>query len=220
MPVFQGRYRGILCDKQAYLLALIRYIHLNPVRAGLVEKAHEWRWSRLPTYLGQSQNEWLYQKDVLELFGSRPQPRLLEFLSRAPDLTPEQVYPAEALSIRGSREYVREATQQREPRRVRRRAYVGCMLPLARLGEILSRSAGVTLNGLCRSHKGPRAQTELRERFAQVATRIMFYKEAEVARFLQITPAAVTIANRRYDAKLQRHPTLADELMELLMENI
>jgi REP element-mobilizing transposase RayT len=34
--VFQGRYRAIVCDSEAYLLTLVRYIHLNPVRAGLV----------------------------------------------------------------------------------------------------------------------------------------------------------------------------------------
>jgi len=30
--LFQGRYRGILCDRDVYLLGLVRYIHLNPVR--------------------------------------------------------------------------------------------------------------------------------------------------------------------------------------------
>src|SRR4030043_2258655 len=34
--LFQGRYKAILCDKDAYLLTLIKYIHLNPVRAGMV----------------------------------------------------------------------------------------------------------------------------------------------------------------------------------------
>jgi putative transposase len=34
--VFEGRYKAILCQKDQYLLQLIRYIHLNPVRAGMV----------------------------------------------------------------------------------------------------------------------------------------------------------------------------------------
>jgi REP element-mobilizing transposase RayT len=45
--VFQGRFRGILFDKQKYLLSLIRYLHLNPVRAGLVDKPQDWSWSSL-----------------------------------------------------------------------------------------------------------------------------------------------------------------------------
>ena len=36
--LFQGRYKAILCDKDAYLLELVRYIHLNPVRAKVVKK--------------------------------------------------------------------------------------------------------------------------------------------------------------------------------------
>lgn len=40
--VFQGRYKVILCERARYLLALVRYIHLNPVRAGLVERPRDW----------------------------------------------------------------------------------------------------------------------------------------------------------------------------------
>ena len=36
--LFQGRYKAIICDKDKYLLALPRYIHLNPVRAGLAKR--------------------------------------------------------------------------------------------------------------------------------------------------------------------------------------
>jgi putative transposase len=39
--VFQGRYRAILCQKESYLLELVRYIHLNPVRAHLVESPQQ-----------------------------------------------------------------------------------------------------------------------------------------------------------------------------------
>lgn len=35
--LFQGRYKALLCDKDGYLLAIIRYIHLNPVRARIVK---------------------------------------------------------------------------------------------------------------------------------------------------------------------------------------
>jgi REP element-mobilizing transposase RayT len=36
--LFQGRYKAIVCDKDAYLLELVRYIHLNPVRAKIVKR--------------------------------------------------------------------------------------------------------------------------------------------------------------------------------------
>jgi putative transposase len=43
--VFQGRYRTVLVDKDGYLLELVRYILLNPVRSGLCRAAHDWPWS-------------------------------------------------------------------------------------------------------------------------------------------------------------------------------
>ncbi len=43
--LFQGRYKAILCDKEAYLFSLIKYIHLNPVRARIAKSAEEYRWS-------------------------------------------------------------------------------------------------------------------------------------------------------------------------------
>ena len=43
--VFQGRFKGILVEKETYLLALARYIVLNPVRARMVRHAKDWPWS-------------------------------------------------------------------------------------------------------------------------------------------------------------------------------
>lgn len=43
--IFQGRYKSILVDKENYLLELCRYVVLNPVRATMVEKPEEWKWS-------------------------------------------------------------------------------------------------------------------------------------------------------------------------------
>lgn len=48
---FQGRYKAILCQGDAYLLELVRYLHLNPVRAGLTPRAERYAWSSHPLYL-------------------------------------------------------------------------------------------------------------------------------------------------------------------------
>ncbi|MEZ5585371.1 MAG: transposase [Candidatus Competibacteraceae bacterium] len=57
--LFQGRYRAILIDQENYLLDLVRYIHLNPVRAGLVEEPADYCWSGHRAYLGQEILPWL-----------------------------------------------------------------------------------------------------------------------------------------------------------------
>jgi REP-associated tyrosine transposase len=50
--LFQGRYKGILVQKEAYLLELARYIVLNPIRAGMVRKVEKWPWSSYPATVG------------------------------------------------------------------------------------------------------------------------------------------------------------------------
>lgn len=49
--LFQGRYKAILCDRDRYQLSLVKYIHLNPVRAGIIEAPEEYRWSSHQYYL-------------------------------------------------------------------------------------------------------------------------------------------------------------------------
>lgn len=49
--LFQGRYKSYLCDKDSYLLGLVRYIHKNPVRAGLVKTPDEYPWSSQGEYV-------------------------------------------------------------------------------------------------------------------------------------------------------------------------
>ncbi len=43
--LFQARYKAFLCHNDAYLIALVRYIHMNPVRAGLAANPGDWPWS-------------------------------------------------------------------------------------------------------------------------------------------------------------------------------
>ena len=53
--VFQGRFKGILVEKDSYLLELARYIVRNPVRAGMVRSAKDWAWSSYRATAGQCQ---------------------------------------------------------------------------------------------------------------------------------------------------------------------
>lgn len=81
--LFQGRYRAILCDKDVYLLELVRYIHLNPVRAKVVRDPERYIWTSHLSYLGKG-NEGLVNTDwVLGQFGknkSQSRERYREFL--------------------------------------------------------------------------------------------------------------------------------------------
>ena len=69
--LFQGRYKAILVDADAYLLALVRYVHLNPVRAHLCDKPEAWRWSGHRAYLGRADAPWLTTELVLSMLAPR-----------------------------------------------------------------------------------------------------------------------------------------------------
>jgi REP element-mobilizing transposase RayT len=66
--LFQGRYKAVLVDADAYLLELVAYIHLNPVRAGMVTTPADYPWSSHRAYLGQEVLPWLAADKVLSLF--------------------------------------------------------------------------------------------------------------------------------------------------------
>lgn len=69
--LFQGRYKGILVEKETYLLELARYVVLNPVRAGMVSDAGEWQWSSFGAMTGDTRpSEWLETDWLLGQFAA------------------------------------------------------------------------------------------------------------------------------------------------------
>lgn len=70
--LFQGRFKGHLIEEQGYFLEVSRYIHLNPVRAKLVEVPQSWRWSSCPGYVDVRRRlDWVCYERVLGEFGHR-----------------------------------------------------------------------------------------------------------------------------------------------------
>jgi len=65
--LFQGRYKALLLDADAYLLELVRYVHLNPVRAGMVTFPDQHPWSGHRAYLGMEAIPWLTTDWILSL---------------------------------------------------------------------------------------------------------------------------------------------------------
>jgi putative transposase len=67
--LFQGRYKAFLIDKERYLVSVSRYIHLNPVRAGMVSKPERYKWSSYLDYIRKRQkNGWLTRDWILRKY--------------------------------------------------------------------------------------------------------------------------------------------------------
>jgi len=70
--LFQGRYKSILVQADEYAKELSRYIHLNPVRAGMVETPEEYQWSSYMYYAVKKEKpEWLFTDFILGYFGEK-----------------------------------------------------------------------------------------------------------------------------------------------------
>jgi putative transposase len=108
--VFQGRHKAILCEADKYLGELVRYIHLNPVRAKMVRKADRYPWSSQRDYLGIEHSELVDVDPVLRLFAARKQKareNFAAFVAAGARLGhQEEFYAAEEGCILGSEEFV------------------------------------------------------------------------------------------------------------------
>jgi REP element-mobilizing transposase RayT len=74
--LFQNRYKSILCEEETYLQELVRYIHLNPLRAKAVENLcalREYRFCGHGVLLGRFERSWLDERYVLKTFAEDPE---------------------------------------------------------------------------------------------------------------------------------------------------
>jgi putative transposase len=72
--LFQNRYKSIICEEENYLLELVRYIHLNPLRAGLAHTLDEldaYPYSGHSVIMGREGHKWQDREYVLKLFGTK-----------------------------------------------------------------------------------------------------------------------------------------------------
>ncbi|MGH8103556.1 MAG: REP-associated tyrosine transposase [bacterium] len=67
--LFRGRYKSLLVERETYLLAVSRYIHLNPVRAGLAKEPEDYLWCSYRAYMGLEDMPWLTKSEGLSNFG-------------------------------------------------------------------------------------------------------------------------------------------------------
>jgi len=91
-PLFRGRYKSILVDADSYLLELVRYIHRNPVEAGMVDELYKYPWSSHKGYLSASGKlNWLDKGFVLSLFAKERKESIKRYKKFVSVGTPEQI---------------------------------------------------------------------------------------------------------------------------------
>ena len=132
--VFQGRFKGILVERDSYLMELARYVVLNPVRAGMVKQVRQWKWSSYHAMIGKVPcPQWLHTDWVLGQFGAskaRQIARYIEFVQegvRGPDVWAQlrgQVFLGSDAFVQAMQDELEAAAKhtQKEIPRLQRRA--------------------------------------------------------------------------------------------------
>jgi putative transposase len=110
--VFQGRFKSILVEDGIYMKRLLRYIHLNPIEAGLVERLQDFPWSSHNGYFSRTDFVWLETERILSYFGptrSTALANLAEFTTDQINLIEElkEIELASRTGVYGSEEFKR-----------------------------------------------------------------------------------------------------------------
>jgi len=212
--LFQGRFRAILVQAEEYARELGPYVHLNPVRAAVVNVPEEFAWSNYREYLGTvNPQPWTSTSLILSAFGTdlgSARMRYSEYVMwRLRQKLPNPLNAAEASGILGKPEFVerigklfladkmkKKSREVPQLRKVRARPAMADVLAVA--GELFG-------------HKN---------RYARKAAILSIHKNtdlslAEIGSFFGIGPSAVTDICRRTRNELLSNGTLAQVVQEI-----
>ena len=218
--LFQNRYKSILCEEDPYLLELTRYIHLNPLRAGMVKSLKELRsyaWSGHSTIMGKQKRGWQDVGMVLRYFGRRKRRAIAAYENyvregiergRRPEFVGGGLIRSmggwsEVISLRrrgektasderilGSGEFIEQVLSETEEKARETLRWRGRGPDLQSLLSRVSKKKGVEERQV-RGRDQRRSVVNARKEFSQVAVNRLGYSGAAVARFLGVTTSLV-----------------------------
>jgi putative transposase len=212
--LFQGRYKAVLVNADEYLLELVRYLHLNPVRAGLVNDPLEFPWSSHRAYCGKENIPWLNTDLTLSAFGKHRDTARRKFLQSVSEGLDEGHRPefhggiGVDSRVLGDDSFIEKVLVESED------------IPVRRIGidEIVSavcRFYGASEEDLCgRTHRSSR----LRAMTAWIALETEGCTLTELAEITGRDISTLSCAVRKLQAMAGKDSSLAEEY-RMIMEN-
>jgi len=206
--LFQGRYKAIICDKDEYLLGLVRYIHLNPVRANMVHKVDEYPYSGHCSYVEGRVSEVLEPDRVLDMVGGRAGYR--RFVREGlEDGHREDYYQVEDQRFLGAEKFAEKLKRKANEEEI--------SLPKKQLSTAFRRAARtveVEPNVLGGTDRGWEV-SQLRAMVGYVLIRRLGYKLTDVARCLGRDVATVSSLISRFTDRMSENETLRKQATRL-----
>lgn len=156
--LFRGRYKAIVVDADAYLLSVSRYIHLNPVAAGMVKKVHAYPWSSYRAYIGNDPSpQWLCTEKTLSMIGSRSQqPRYQQFVEGGLDPEIRKFYDSKTqLPILGSTRFINKMKRRIQPdKEITEQKRIKAPISLTRLVALAAKEFQIDKTRLLQTSRG------------------------------------------------------------------
>jgi putative transposase len=197
--LFERRYKAKLVDVDEYFITLLRYIHMNPVQAGITAKPSDYRWSGHRAYLGAESIPWLTTSFGLSMFSSdlgsarkAYESFVLEYASDGASLSDIE-HPEDSRVI-GSDQFVSSLPEPVHP--------VKSALSLEQVAEAVCAEFGISI-ALLRSKSAARYLTPIRLHVLNRAVQERIGTLSEVARFLNRNPSTLARLSQRKSRKGQ-----------------
>ena len=205
--LFQGRYKAILCQKDAYLLELVRYIHLNPIRSKLAKSPQDYRYTSDPGYRIGKATAILDPRPVLKLLGGTRGYK--KFIHEGHDGGHrEEYYEVADQRFLGDEEFGEELTrnyQDEEPRKRR-----GLAIVAKELAAVLK----IDIEQLRAPSRGWKL-SHLRTMIAYVLVRRGGYAVKEVAGYFARDATTISSTLSRYQGTVDKQAEVRRQLEQL-----
>lgn len=214
--LFQGRYKAFLVDAEPYLLELAAYLHLNPLRAGMVKDAVDYRWSSHRAYLGKETIPWLNTALVLGQFSkslATARRRFREYVAgKTEDGHRAEFHGKTSSDSRfiGDDSFVEDILRQEEALSLRKP-------DLEAILDCVAKLSGLTIDDM--SAQGQKRLPSQARMLAAWAVREMSDSTlAELAEKVGREASAMSAAAARFDVRRRREMDIAEKIEELKKE--
>jgi putative transposase len=226
--LFQNRYKSIICEEDPYFKELVRYIHLNPLRVGLVDnlaRLDRYKYCGHSVLMGRVKNDWQDRDYVLEWFGEKEGEAKTAYrqfvkggldLGRRPDLVGGGLIRSQGgwaavkalrrLGVReksderilGSSDFVKRLIRQSDQTRRKQFSVQERMKRAALLVETLCKKENISVEALKAGNRRWEI-SKVRHQLAQVFVDQYGLSLTEAGRQLGVSPAAIAKALSRVD---------------------
>lgn len=196
--LFQGRFKSVLIDDENYLKELIRYIHLNPVRAKLAVEPKEYPWSSHRAYMELDEFSWLTKDRVLKKFHPEREAGVSnyeKYVLQGIGMKTEFDFKSGCISgMMGDSEFVDEIllrTDMSKPRKIELTKLVAKVCEMTNLTPEQLRMSG--------KHK---KHSEGRALLAYFVRGLEYVSMQSLARFLERDPSTLTQLASRFESRI------------------